>query len=114
MGNMATIPFRPSDAEWTLLEPLRVSPERRVVARRHGPCAASPMDAVFFYLLRSGCVWGTLPREYPPWQTVYYHFRKWWRLDGRLQQAHDRLRTAVREAEGKARDPSEAILGNRP
>jgi len=25
-----------------------------------------------------------LPREYPPWQTVYYHFRKW-RLDGRLR-----------------------------
>ena len=44
-------------------------------------------DAVF-YLLRSGCSWGMLPREYPPWQTVYYHFRRW-RIDGRLRRAHE-------------------------
>lgn len=31
-------------------------------------------DAAVFYLLRSGCAWRMLPREYPPWQTVYYHF----------------------------------------
>jgi putative transposase len=50
-----------------------------------------------------------LPREYPPWQTVYYHFRKW-RLDGRLRRAHDRLRKAVREAEGREPDPSAAVI----
>ena len=50
-----------------------------------------------------------LPREYPPWQTVYYHFRKW-RLDGRLRRAHDRLREAVREAEGREPDPSAAVI----
>jgi putative transposase len=77
-----------ADQEWNLLEPLLASPERRGrppkwPARRIG-------DAVF-YLLRSGCAWRMLPREYPPWQTVYYHFRKW-RLDGRLRQAHERLR----------------------
>jgi predicted RNase H-like nuclease len=44
-----------------------------------------------FYLLRSGCAWRMLPREYPPWQTVYYHFQKW-RLDDRLRQAHERLK----------------------
>jgi putative transposase len=51
-----------------------------------------------------------LPREYPPWQTLYYHLRKW-RLDGgRLRPAHDRLRTAVREVEGRDRDPSAAAI----
>jgi putative transposase len=50
-----------------------------------------------------------LPREYPPWQTVYYHLRKW-RRDGRLRQAHDRLRATVRESEGRNRDPSGAVL----
>jgi transposase len=50
-----------------------------------------------------------LPREYPPWQTVYYHFRKW-RLDGRLRRAHDRLREAVRESEGREPDPSAAVI----
>jgi len=50
-----------------------------------------------------------LPREYPPWQTVYYHFRKW-RIDGRLRRAHDRLRDAVRQAEGRERDPSATVV----
>jgi transposase len=35
-------------------------------------------------------------------QTVYYHFYKW-RRDGRLKRAHDRLREAVRKAQGRER-----------
>ena len=50
-----------------------------------------------------------LPHEYPPWQTVYYHFRRW-RLDGRLYRAHDALRSEVRAREGRARDPSAAAI----
>jgi putative transposase len=42
-------------------------------------------------------------------QTVYYHFRKW-RLDGRLRRAHDRLRDAVREAQGRDHDPSATVI----
>ena len=84
--------------EWDLLEPLLASPERR--GRPPKWPARSIADAVF-YLLRSGCAWRMLPREYPPWQTVYYHFRKWRLLDGRLRQAHERLRAAVRQAEGR-------------
>jgi hypothetical protein len=30
-----------------------------------------------FYLLRTGCQWRLLPREFPPRPTVYYHFRCW-------------------------------------
>ncbi len=60
-----------SDEEWAILEPLLSSTEKR------GRPPKWPLrhvaDAVF-YLLRSGCAWRMLPREYPPWQTVYYHF----------------------------------------
>ena len=95
-----------SDEEWTILEPLVSSPEKR------GRPPKWPLryvaDAVF-YLLRSGCSWRMLPREYPPWQTVYYHFRKW-RMDGRLRRAHDRIREAVREREGREPDPSAAVI----
>ena len=95
-----------SDAEWALLEPLLASPERR--GRPPEWPARRVADAVF-YLLRSGCAWRMLPREYPPWQTVYYHFRRW-RLDGRLRRAHDALRAEVRAREGRARDPSAAVI----
>ena len=74
-----------SDAEWAILKPLLSSAEKR------GRPPKWPLrhvaDAVF-YLLRSGCSWRMLPREYPPWQTIYYHFRKW-RIDDRLRRAHD-------------------------
>jgi putative transposase len=95
-----------SDEEWAILEPLLLSAEKR------GRPPKWPLRRVanaVFYLLRSGCSWRMLPHEYPPCQTVYYHFRKW-RLDGRLHQAHDWLRTAVREAEGRDRDPSAAVI----
>jgi putative transposase len=42
-------------------------------------------------------------------QTVYYHFRRW-RLDGRLRRTHDALRAEVRAREGRARDPSAAVI----
>jgi putative transposase len=95
-----------SDEEWTILEPLLSSAEKR------GRPPKWPLRHVanaVFYLLRSGCSWRMLPKEYPPWQTVYYHFRKW-RIDGRLRRAHDRLREAVRQAEGRERDPSASVL----
>jgi putative transposase len=95
-----------SDEEWTLLEPLLASSEMR--GRPPKWPARHVADAVF-YLLRSGCAWRMLPREYPPWQTVYYHFRRW-RIDGRLRRAHDALRAEVRAREGRARDPSAAVI----
>jgi putative transposase len=44
-------------------------------------------DAVFC-VLRSGCAWRMLPREFPPWPTVYSQLRRW-----RLSKDYERLRT---------------------
>jgi putative transposase len=30
-----------------------------------------------FYLTKNGCMWRDLPGEFPPWQTVYWYYRKW-------------------------------------
>lgn len=95
-----------SDEEWAILEPLLASAEKR---GRPPKWPTQRVAEAIFYLLRSGCAWRMLPKEYPPWQTVYYHFRRW-RLDGRLRRAHDRLREAVREAQGRNRDPSAAVI----
>jgi putative transposase len=95
-----------SDEEWALLMPLLASSERR---GRPPKWPARRIANAVFYLLRSGCAWRMLPREYPPWQTVYYHFRRW-RLDGRLRSASCTLRAEVRAREGRARDPSAAVI----
>ncbi len=104
------MPCRPypsdlSDAEWRLLEPL-FPPCRR---GRPPKWPRRLLADAIFYLLRSGCPWRMLPREYPPWRTVYSHFRRRWR-GGPLREAHDRLRRRVREAEGRAPEPTGAVI----
>jgi transposase len=29
------------------------------------------------YLLKEGCRWRSIPHDFPKWQVVYYHFKKW-------------------------------------
>jgi putative transposase len=95
-----------SDAEWAALEPLLPPPASR------GRPLKWPRRLVveaIFYLVRSGCAWRMLPRCFPPWPTVFAHFRRW-RLDGTLRCMHDRLRALAREAEGRQAEPSAAII----
>ncbi|MEV4098310.1 transposase [Streptosporangium saharense] len=34
------------------------------------------VDAIS-YVVRTGCSWRQLPVDFPPWQTVYWHFARW-------------------------------------
>jgi putative transposase len=95
-----------SDAEWALLAPLLPGPKPTGRPRKWPDRLVA--DAVF-YVLRSGCAWRMLPREFPPWPTVFSRFRRW-RLDGTLRRAHDVLRTLARHQAGRAPEPSAAII----
>jgi transposase len=61
------------------------------------------------YLVRTGCAWRLLPHDLPHWKTVYHYFRCW-RLDGTWKRIHDQLRGDVREAAGRNRQPSAAVI----
>jgi putative transposase len=50
-----------------------------------------------------------LPREFPPWSTVYSRFRGW-RLDGTLYRAHEILRALVRQRARRAAEPTAAVI----
>jgi transposase len=54
------------------------------------------------YVVRTGCSWRQLPHDYPPWQTVFWYFKRW-RADGTVDRVHDALRDRVRD--GAGRDP---------
>ncbi len=56
-----------SDAKWRYLEPHVPPPNKRGRPRTHAN--REILDAVF-YVLKSGCPWRLLPREFPPWETV--------------------------------------------
>jgi transposase len=66
------------------------------------------VDAIA-YLNRTGCSWRQLPRDFPPWQTVYWHFARWER-QGVTQKILDILRRRLRQAEGHAAEPSAAVM----
>src|ERR671925_380601 len=95
-----------TDAEWAQLSPLVPGPARRGRPRRW---ALRLLVSAIFYVLRTGCAWRYLPREYPPWQTVYTTFRRW-RLQGVWQRVHEALRRSVRRRAGRDPEPSAAIM----
>ena len=61
------------------------------------------------YVARTGCQWRALPHDFPPWTIVYWYFRCWKR-DGTLNRLMDELRGDLRQAEGRLRQPSAAII----
>ena len=57
-----------SDAQWALIEPHL--PPSRPGGRRRKVNLRAVINAIF-YLLRTGCQWRLLPRDFPPWGTVW-------------------------------------------
>jgi putative transposase len=62
-----------------------------------------------FYVLRSGCSWRLLPRNFPPWKTVYHYFRAW-RIDGTFERLNAVLRERLRVRSGRDLHPSAGIV----
>src|SRR5262249_20607245 len=95
-----------SDREWAELEALL--PAAKPGGRPRSVDLRRILNGLF-YLLRSGCAWRYLPREYGPWSTVYHYFRLW-RLAGAWERIHTVLRERVRCLLGREPTPSAAII----
>ena len=95
-----------SDAEWDVINPLL--PPAKSGGRPRTTCLRDLVNAIF-YVIRGGCAWRMLPKDFPPYQTVYDYFRAW-RKDGTWEKIHDTLRDRLRQKEGREASPSAAIL----
>ncbi|MFQ5436493.1 MAG: IS5 family transposase [Anaerolineae bacterium] len=95
-----------SDPEWEVLKPHLPEPNKR-----GRPLEYSLREIInaILYILRAGCAWRMMPHDFPPWQTVYYHFRKW-RKTGLWERINTALREEVRQSEGRDKTPSAAII----
>jgi putative transposase len=60
-------------------------------------------------LVRSGCAWRYLPRDYGPWSTVSQYFRLW-RQAGIWEHLYSRLRELARQRAGREPTPGAAII----
>lgn len=95
-----------TDEQWALIE--------LMLRRKPGPGTPTRVDLravlnALLYVLRTGCQWEMLPREFPHESTVRYYRTKWMR-EGTLEQIHSVLREQVRAAAGRETQPSAAII----
>ncbi|HEY9660742.1 MAG TPA: transposase [Allocoleopsis sp.] len=66
-----------SDKEWDVLEPLldQILPKKK----RTRPSNWTKRDILngILYQLKNGCNWCDLPKDFPPYSTVYWHYKQW-------------------------------------
>jgi putative transposase len=94
-----------SDAEWECLKPHVPPPNNRGRPKSH--TTREILNAIF-YILKSGCAWRLLPRDFPPWETVYWWFSRW-RMDGTFDRLNGVLREVLRIRSGRHPLPSAGI-----
>ena len=62
-----------------------------------------------FYLVKTGCQWRQLPKDFPYWKSVYSYYRRLCQ-QGVWEQALDELNQKHRQKKGKKLKPSYAII----
>jgi len=95
-----------TDEEWRVIEP------HLPAAKDTGRPRAWPMREIInaiFYVMRSGAPWRQLPKDLPPWSTVYRWFATW-RDNSLFEKINHALVIADRERVGRRASPSAAII----
>jgi transposase len=94
-----------SDEEFELISALLPPPKKR---GRKPTDLRIILDALF-YMIRVGCPWRLLPKDFPPFTTVQNRFYAW-RDSGLWAQIIGVLVMAAREAEGREPSPTAVVV----
>jgi putative transposase len=95
-----------TNEEWALLAPLIPAPKRG--GRPRSAEMREVLNAIF-YVVKTGCQWSLLPRDFPPKGTVYHYFNAW-RKSGEWEAMNAGLREQLRQQLGHETTPSAAIM----
>jgi putative transposase len=95
-----------TNAEWERLQLHVPPPNKRGRPKTHS--TREILNAIF-YLLKSGCAWRLLPRDFPPWETVYWWFRRWC-IDGTFERLNAALRERLRVQLSRNPQPSAGVV----
>lgn len=96
----------PTDAEWRVIEPHMPAP--KALGRPRTTDLREVVNAIL-HVLRSGCPWRLLPKDFPPRSTVQRYFAAW-RDDALWVRINHHLLMATREAEGREASPSAGVI----
>lgn len=95
-----------TDAQWKRISAYFQRTSQRGAPRKYD--RRTVINAIL-YVVKTGCQWRMLPKDFPPWKTVYQMFYRW-RLSGLWLTIHEALRAKVRKKAGKKPKPSAAII----
>ncbi len=99
-------PSNLSDQAWSEIEHFFKRSDPRGAKSVHSKYTV--VNAVF-YVVKTGCQWRMLPLDFPPWQSVYDHYRRW-NKRGIWQEVLDFLNVRTRLKQAKKPSPSYAIV----
>ncbi len=91
-----------NDSQWEFIKGILNSPRKRKHSLRD-------IFNAILYMLKTGCQWRMLPRDFPKWELVYYYFTCW-KKNGIIEQIHEALRDMVRKQAGRNESPSLACI----
>jgi transposase len=98
-----------TDGQWALLEPLL--PEANSGPGNRGR-PARPLRQILngvLYVVKTGCQWRWLPREFGPWETAYGYFNRWSRV-GIWQGLMEELKMQERRRHGRHPEPTAGCI----
>jgi len=95
-----------TDEEWARIGPLLPKPAKK--GRKPEVDLREVLNAIR-YMARSGGGWRMLPNDFPPWQTVYWWFRRFVRLL-LFRTIHDVALMIDRERSGRAAQPTAGVI----
>ena len=93
--------------EWAIIKPL--FPLKHAGPGRPIELNMRQVVNAIFYVVRTGCQWVNLPKDYPNHNSVYYHYRKWCG-NGTWQRINTALRKQDRRQRGRNEDPSAGVI----
>lgn len=95
-----------TDGEWAIVAPLLARTTKVGRPRLH---RGRDLWNAIQYLAATGCQWAQLPRDFPPFTTVQYHFYRM-RDSGLLDAINAVLVAHVRVADGREAEPTAGII----
>jgi transposase len=109
MATRKPYPSDVSDEEWAFVAPYLT------LIREDAPQREHDLREVFDglrWVVRTGSPWRYMPHDLPPWEAVYQQTQRWLKAGAFREMVHD-LRVILRLSEGRAKEPTAAILDSR-
>lgn len=99
---MSNYPSNVSDSQWQVINKYLDTERKRDQDLRE------ILNAIL-YLVKTGCQWRYLPKDFSSWQTVFYYFNSW-KHRGVFQKMQLDIARKIRKAKGKDEEPTAAII----